>query len=194
MKTNIPGIAVFLLVILAIAGCKKDSKNETAKNSLKVDGTEYEVSKGILVNYGAIKTSVYDFSLILLSPGLTVYETAGLPDSIAGTGHYIAFEILSSDAAKLSAGDYPFNNSELAGSFYYGGYLTNWNSATSQPDLVGLISGSLKVINNGAEYELSFTGKDFNNKSVTGYYKGSLRYYADYKKSPKHIRGSFSKN
>ena len=183
MKANIYTFTVLIVTILTIAGCKKDSKDESAKNSLKVDGTEYTMSKGLLVNYGDYNAT-YSMALYLLSSGLTVHELDGLPDSISGTGNIIVFEINTTGTDKLAPGDYTYSNLYTAGTFSYGIYMLNWNSTQNpDPDLTELKAGTVKIISSGATYELSFTGTDINDKAVSGYYKGALKYYTDFKKS-----------
>lgn len=183
MKTFIPNLTVILLLGFAIAGCKKDStKDETTKNKVTVDGTEYEISKGFITNYGSYN-SAYNFDLVLVSSGLTIHESSGLPDSASGNGNVVYFEMFSSSSDKLALGDYVYNDSGNAGSFDYADYMLNWNP-TLQPNAFGveIKTGTVKVINNGTEYELSFSGTNANNKTITGYYKGSLKYYIDNKK------------
>jgi hypothetical protein len=122
--------------------------------------------------------------MILLSSGITVHDVGGLPDSVSGTGHLISFEINTSGSDKLSPGDYAFSNTFAVGTFDYGAYEVNWNTSLN-PNAIGteLKTGTVKIISSGAEYELSFTGMDINDKAVSGYYKGALKYYTDFKKS-----------
>lgn len=178
MKTSLPFISFILLLCIAIVGCKKDStKDLTPQNSLRVDGTEYGISNGLLINYG-IDGGAYNIELDLFSSGITVYEYLGFPDSISGNGHGITFNVYSSSGDKLDLVDYALNNSKLAGSFDDGEYTLNWNVALN-PDgnFSPLKSGTIKVINSGPEFELSFSGTDHNNKAISGYYKGPLKTY-----------------
>ena len=178
MKTFIFYLIILTMLGFAVEGCKKDSKNDgTTGNYLRVDGVDYPVSKGFLVNYGA-NNSVYHMELVLLSSGLTIHEHQGLPDSASGTGHVITYELSSSTGDKLALGNYIYNKSEVAGTFYFADYFLNWNS-TLNPyiDFIEITSGTVDVLNNGAEYELNFSGKDSNNKTISGYYKGPLKYY-----------------
>lgn len=175
MKSIISTVAVIFLLFIGITGCKKD-KNDTKKNFLKVDGTEYDISKVLLTNYGGA-SSVYNMELDFFSSGITIHEVNGIPDSISGIGHAIYFDMFSSSADKLALGDYTYNNtSQAAGSFDYAGYVLNWN-ISQQPPFIEITSGNVKAIKSGAEYELSFSGTDQNNKTISGYYKGSLTYY-----------------
>ncbi len=189
MKNFIRGIGMLLIISFVLAGCKKDSKDET-RNFLKVDGAEYDISTGLIINYGEYD-SAYEMDIYLFSPGLTVHEAGGFPDSLSGTGHAIYFEMVTTATDKLAIGDYPYNDTEIANSFYYSEYFLNWNPNTNSDDnFVELKAGNVKVIQNGTEYELSFTGTDENNKAISGYYKGTLKYYTDFKKSgkPHHLR------
>jgi hypothetical protein len=159
-------------------------------NYLKVGGTEYDISKGLLINLGGSK-SVYNLELDLISSGITVHEHMGFPDSVSGVGHLIYFNMFSTSADNLPIGEYVLNNTEQAGSFSYADYITNWNTdLQNDPDFIALVSGTVNIIKYGTEYELSFSGIDSNSKTITGYYKGSLKYYDEGKdKKPGEFKG-----
>lgn len=177
MKTIVLNLVAILLLCSAIAGCKKNNNDQTTKSYLKVDGIEYDISQGFIIDYGPYN-AVYSIDLYLASSGIIFHEIGGLPDSVSGTGNGMTFEILSSDNGKLALGDYIYSDSDDGGTFYYAEYIVNWN-ATQQPDaeFLEIVSGTMKVIQNGAEYELSFSGTNINNKPISGYYKGKLSYY-----------------
>jgi len=180
MKITLLNLLITGLLFIAVAGCKKDSKKDDAtKNYLKVDGTEYDISKGFIVNYGG-SGSIYNIDLVVVSSGLNIHDVNGLPDSVSGTGNTVYFEMYSSVSDKISSGDYVYNDSGAAGSFDYEDYMLNWNT-TTQPnaETTEITSGTVKVINSGTEYELTFSGKDVHNKIISGYYKGNLKYYDD---------------
>lgn len=177
MKTFVSTLASVLLLCFALTGCEKDSKLNETKNSLKVDSTEYEISKGILEYYGS-NGSGYNIDLTLYSPGITIHENQGLPDSVSGNGHTLYFEMYSSSSEKLELGDYPENNTGNAGTFDIANYIVNWDVALNPGiDLIPITTGTVKIIKNGPEYELSFSGTDINNKAITCYYKGNLKFY-----------------
>jgi hypothetical protein len=193
MKANLLNLAVLLFAILVIAGCKKDSNDTTPSNSLQVDGNKYDLSHGFVINYGP-GNSVYNMEIALLSPGITIHDIDGYPDSISGTGHVILFSVMTSGTDKITPGDYTYDFSYNAGTFDYGMYKLNWNTTGNpNPDFVEITSGTIKIMNSGTTYELSFTGKDSNNKAISGYFKGSLKYYTDFKKSAGLVkqRGTF---
>jgi hypothetical protein len=174
--TSIFGISILLCIILS--GCKKDSKDATKINYLKVNGTEYEISKGFLMSY-IDYGFVCNIEMNLLSSGITIHEKLGEPDSASGIGNIIYFDIYSSSSDKLAKGSYTLNNSRQPGSFEYSEYVLNCDIGQNPyPDYTELKSGFLNVLRNGEEYELTFTGMDQNNNSISGYYKGSLKFYA----------------
>lgn len=181
MKTKVYTLTVVLVSMLAIAGCKKDSKEDTVANYLKVGTTDYEMTKGIIINSGP-DNSVYLMSVYLFSSGLTIHEVDGFPDSISGIGNMIAFDVYTSGSDKITPGTYIYNSSELSGTFSDELYSVNYNPLTNiGDDFTDVQSGTLKVIQSGTEYEISFSGTDVNGKAVSGYYKGSLKTYTDFK-------------
>jgi hypothetical protein len=172
-------LMLFVLFVFVFSSCKKDDTTEAPqqKNHFNADGTDYELSHGFLSNLG-MEGSTYRINLNLMSSGLTVHEQSGLPDSISGTGNEIAFELYCASSGVPATGDYVFNPSHIAGTFYLAGYSYNWNSAINpQPEYTTIILGTLKIIKNDPEYEISFSGTDSHNASVTAYYKGALKYY-----------------
>jgi hypothetical protein len=73
-----------------------------------------------------------------------------------------------------------------AGSMYSADYILDWDIPKAA-DFIEITSGSVKVIKNDAEYELSFSGTDIQGNEISGYYKGSMKYinYSGGKKSAK---------
>jgi hypothetical protein len=171
--------ATVILLLLAFSSCKKDSKKEDIlkTNSFTIDGTNYDLAQGYIMGYGGYYSRNY-YEMILYSGGLTLHEKMGEPDTMSGTGHYVYLEIYSSGTDNIATGTYTYNNTNQAGSFNYAVYIVNWNTElTSHPANREFASGNLRIIRNNPEYELSFTGKDENYKSISVYYKGRLKYY-----------------
>jgi hypothetical protein len=179
MRKRLNIYAIILLFAFIVSACKKDSKTDTPleKNHFSVDGADYDISQGFLSNMG-MEGSAYRIDLNLLSSGLTIHEHLGLPDSLSGTGNIVSFELFCSGTGKPSTGDYIFKITHQAGSFDQAHYIFDWNTATNpNPTYINFILGTVKIIQNDPEYELSFSGTDGHNSPVTGYYKGSLKYY-----------------
>jgi hypothetical protein len=178
----------FLAICLFIISCKKDNNNNSTSNSFKFDNTEYKLSNGFLENYGKTGTEGYNLDLSLISSELTIHESNGQVDSLSGTGDAIYFEIYTSDPAKLSIKDYTFNASSQAdGNFDMAFVGMKFNPISYTGTIHDITAGKLSVKNNGSEYEISFDCTSDNGKTITGYYKGSLKYY-NYAKKKSALR------
>jgi uncharacterized protein YdgA (DUF945 family) len=180
-----PFIAIFLLSIF-IAGCKKDEE-ATVKNYFNYNGTEFILSQGFLENYG--KSSAEEgnnIDLNLLSSTFTIHEKNGEVDSVSGTGDALYFEIFTSLPDKLDVRDYTYDGTEsyAAGTFDIGmiGMGLNWENETGT--IFDITGGKVSVTSNGAEYEITINCTASNGKTITGYYKGPLKYY-NYNKKKK---------
>lgn len=171
MKQLTSVFAIILSLSVILSGCKKDSKEETKNNYLKVDTTEYELSHGYLT-YSGNSNSTYYINLDLCSPEITLPENIG-PWIITGYGQRVSFLIYSANANKLTSGQYPRKQTGQVGTFRLASY---WDIEPDSMPHNWIISGNLEVANFGSEYELSFSGKDEDSKPISFYYKGSLEY------------------
>ncbi len=183
-------IGAFILGIFFV-GCKKDD-DDAPKNQMTYNETEYDLSQGFLENYGTWdRSEAYNFGLVLLSSGFIVHEIDGEIDSLSGTGHGIVFDIYTSNPDKLEIGDYTYdsNSTENAGTFDYAGGVFNYSMLTEDGEEFEINGGKLKVVQNGDIYELNFDCTTEEGKPITGFYKGSIKYYdmRDSKKSSKQI-------
>jgi len=189
---------VILMTTITFVSCEKDEEEEVTppvvvlKSHIKYDNTEYPLAAGYLENYG-LEDSTYNTDLVLLSSGFTVHESNGEIDSLSGTGDGIIFEMYSSQGDKLDIGDYIYDENETYASktITYGDLVLNYSIADETGFEASLEDGKVTVISNGAEYELSFEGTDENGKAVSGYYKGTLKYYDYSTKSAKSKKARF---
>jgi len=177
--------AIILILFISMAGCKKDSKNEEInKNYLKVGSFKCDLSKGILLKVPYDDT-LNCMMLELFSPGIIIHENLTWPDSLSGNGHTITFIMYNTSGSdKLPPGEFTVSNPSdtyHSGTLLYPEYLLDWNiNQEPDPAFCFVTSGTLKVIQNGAEYELSFKGKDMTNNTISCYYKGAIKYYDYY--------------
>lgn len=169
--------ATYLLIaILALSiffdGCKK--KNETPNNQMTYDGVEYTLSHGLVFIFGENEgDGVYSYDLILLSPGFILHDN----DSISGIGHGIVFELYSSNSSNPGSGDYIYDGSgeDHVGTCGYSDAVFNYNIETGEGTDVEAIGGKVNVTVNGDEYEVSIDLTMAGGKSLTGFYKGTLK-------------------
>jgi len=174
-----------LLVSILFAGCKKE--DDTPKNQMIYNETEYDLAQGFLENYGKWDgTEDYNIDLILVSSGFTIHEVNGEIDSVSGKGHLIYFELFTADPDKLTVGDYIYDDNETgkAGTFDDAGCALDFDAQTEIGTELEINGGKLTVVQNGDTYEVKFDVTATNGKHITGFFKGGLKYY-DYRDNKK---------
>jgi hypothetical protein len=179
MKNLLKPFIAILLLGLFVDGCKTD-EDETVKNYFKYDGTEFILSKGFLENYGKYSADEgYNIDLSLLSSAFTIYEKDGEVDMVSGVGDALYFEIFTSLPDKLDVRDYLYDGTEsfAAGTFDLGVIGMGFNMETETGSVFDISGGKVSVTNNGSEYEITINCTASNGKTITGYYKGPLKYY-----------------
>jgi len=177
----------FGLFLISIVFMSCDKTTTSTKNYIKYNDKEYDLSKGIIFPgdfakekaASAGETLGNPISLLLLSSGFTIYEVDGSVDSISGTGSGIVFETYSGSSDKIDDGEYVFDSTSLAklGTFSYADAVFDYNSATEVGTEVEMNAGTLTVKKTGEDYEFTFSCKTYDGKTVTGYYKGSIKSY-----------------
>lgn len=159
--------------------------------------TEYDLSQGFLQGYGKLGDyTANSLGLILLSPGFTVHDVDGEIDSLSGTGHGIVFKLFATSLDKIDIGDYIYTFEVVgnAGTFAFSNGVLNYNMQTEQGDEFEINGGKLSIIQNGETYELKFDCTTDEGETITGFYKGSIKYYFvgdNFKSSTKTIKNNF---
>lgn len=176
-------------IFMVVSACKKD-KDEPKKNQFTYGGANYNLTKGIIENYGQYPgEGVFNFDVILLSSGLTVYESNGEPDSISGIGNAIVIEFYSTDSTDLATGEYNYNVTGAGTTFEYAFAAIDFNTDTEEGTEVDISGGSIAVSKSGINYELTFSFETIGGNSLSGYYMGPLTRY-DYKLAFKSHRNT----
>jgi hypothetical protein len=193
MKNIFKPLIAVLVIVLFVTGCKKDKEEESVKNYFNYNGTEYILSQGFLENYGKYADEGYNIDLTLLSSDFTIQESNGEIDSLTGAGDVLLFEIFTSLPDKLDVRDYIYDETEsgAAGTFDWGVIGMDMNIMTETGTAYEITAGKVSVTSNGSTYEITINCTA-NGKTLTGYYKGSLKYYNYDKKKKSEVR--FQKN
>lgn len=169
-----------ILINMGFACCAvDDSQDPILTNHLKIDAIDYELSSGVLQNYGSGGSyEGVNLDLMLFSRNLSI-STDG-EETLTGSGEIIYFELFTSNSTSLDNGDYTFHNTPPypIGTFSYGIYAIGWDSDENvEEGIVEITSGTVSVNKKGDEYEITLACKDAEGKDVTGYFKGRLQYY-----------------
>jgi hypothetical protein len=173
-KHKLSIILIVAIIVMISVSCKKDEADK--KSQIVYDGTEYELSKGYLVNYDSQESSgSYYFSLTLGSSEVNL-DNYG---SMSGIGNGIFFDLYSTSATDLVEGIYTFDkDTRNANTFNFGGVALNYDMSTlfnkSTSFAKRVISGTITVSKSETDYEISFEGTIEGGVAVTAYYKGLL--------------------
>ena len=174
-------LCVFLFVSLILWGCKdKEEEVIVPKNIIAYNGTEYDLSQGLLIDYGQFsKDEGHTQVLFLYSSGITVHENAGKIDSTSGTGQLIYLEMFSPVTGLLADGEYTYDiyKTYKPSTFDYAYAVLNADYYTAEGDLYEMISGKVTVKKEKENYTISFDCIEGEGKHITGFYKGPLKYY-----------------
>jgi len=181
-------LTIVLLSLIIFAGCKKDKKEETYSYYIKYDGKMYRLDKGVIENYGHYYVGKsYSMDLWFLSEGLNLVEINGVWDHESGTGHEVYFEMNTNSATLIDNGTYTYdvNTTYDVGTFSSADFTLDYDADHNTWGVYkSIVSGTLTVSRLGDVYDITFNCTDEDGKSVTGYYKGTLKYYDyDTKKS-----------
>jgi len=171
-------------IITIMGGCKKEDSK--ANNHMTHNGVEYQLDKGILESYGRWDDEGYGMDLVLLSPGFIIHEINGEIDSLSGIGHGIMFELFSNSSDKLDIGNYSWdeNDDGIPFTMIYSDAVMNWNIQTGDGMELEADNGELKIISSEGGYELSFSLTMEDGNTLSGFYKGTLKYFDEsYKNS-----------
>ncbi|HJX71136.1 MAG TPA: hypothetical protein VJ346_04270 [Bacteroidales bacterium] len=179
MKIEKKILTTVLFCLIILAGCKKDKDEDSSDNYIKYDGKMYPVDKGVLENFGDNDDGVYNLDLSLISDGITLIESQGELTGATGTGNIIYFEMYTNSSTQLDNGNYEYNYlAEEPGTFDEGWIGINYDFDDEEGDIeLEIEDGTITVTKNGYVYEITISCTDDAAKSVTGYYKGTLKYY-----------------
>ena len=176
-------IGMFLVGIFLVR-CNKDDDDTGTRNYLKIGDTEYELFAGLLENFGTDDHDDwyhgYLGKLILFSEGLSLHVVEEDRYEFAGNGDLIAFSLYSNTGSALDNADYVFTSTVPCpiGTIDGGAYAIkfdteNWDAEDSDD----IVSGTVSVSLSGSEYRITFDCACQNDKKITGFYKGTLRYF-----------------
>jgi len=182
MKTSIKLLIGLLLAGSLLASCESDDENNESNNFLKVGDTEYDLSAGLLENYGMDEDSTYlgyNTDLTLISEGFSIEVDEDGNWEMSGSGDAVYFEMFSSNGTTLDDHDYTFATTGAIGTFSYGLYALGLDVENDgdYEDFQFITSGTVSVSTSGSEYTIEIDCYNEEGVKVTGYYKGTLQLF-----------------
>jgi hypothetical protein len=171
---------LLLIATIIFSGCKKDDEI-VPKNIITYDGTDFELSNGVILDFGQLSSSQGNAQVLFLySSGIKIHESGGKIDSTSGIGHTVYFEIFSPTSTILGDGEYTFDPyfTYKEKTFNNSYTVFNANYSTSQGEFHEIMSGKVIVKKDKNDYTITFNCQEgVNGKNLTGFYKGALKVY-----------------
>ncbi len=170
-KINLNCLLILSLLFLALTACKKEDGGDDPTNHFRYNGKTYELSHGVLEYYGQWGGDGYNFDVNLLSEGFTYTG-----DDLSGTGHIVYFEMFSSSSGSLASGTYVFDAEydQIPGTWTTANFGISVNVETYSGTFISVSKGTVKVSRDGSKYIFDFSFTTGDNKTISGYYKGTL--------------------
>jgi protein involved in sex pheromone biosynthesis len=181
---NILTISILALVIL-FSGCRKDDDdkdNNVGPHYFSYDGKKYALDQGLVINFGEMAPSLYNFDILLFSDDFDFGTPENDFEDVSGVGNMLYFELLTDQQHGLGNADYLYDESNVykKNTFISSWLMVAFNIATEQAQIEQEINaGKIKIARTGNNFELTIDSKAANGKVVKGYYNGILG-YVDY--------------
>lgn len=176
-------IFVLLMACILITSCSNDDDDTDVQSYIAFGETSYDLSKGIIVNYGEYTEGIYEYDMEFFTSGFEfTYDDDDNLDGISGEGQAIFFAIFSDGSEYPAVGEYTYSLTGEAGTFIYGQAYSYANTDEDEYIYSVISSGTVTVTESGNNYKISFDLKDVDGVSITGYYSESMTYmdYSDY--------------
>jgi hypothetical protein len=167
---------ILLVAVITIYSCSGgDDNNSNSINKLIVDGVEYPLESGTLINYGS-DGGIYNIDLDIQSPGIVVTDCS--ENSAIGQGQNIYFEMWTSEPDFLDSMTYSIVDEEFleVGNITTSDYILNYDSDLQENNWTIISSGSVDVQKSGNNYTISWNLTGAFGEVITGNYSGSLMY------------------
>ncbi|SMO60454.1 hypothetical protein SAMN06265379_103280 [Saccharicrinis carchari] len=178
-----------VMMSILLVSCSDDDNKVTSKNYFKVGDKEYDLSAGIIDNYGTDDGyggyDGYNTDLALYSNGFSLQKDEYNEWDLVGKGHFIFFELFSSTGEKFDDGDYNFSEAEPnpIGTFNYADYSISLDSEKEYSEAeegeiwIDIVGGKVNIAKNGDVYTITIDCINDKGEKVSGFYRGKLRYF-----------------
>lgn len=172
------------VLVLLVSSCSSDDNSPTKDDTngsgyFIFDGKEYPLKAGFIDNDGNdwSDDGSTEYEISLTSTEFTIGAN-GVAIPVDRVFSMMDFVLYSKDDSKPKTGRYLFSDyleKDFICAGLYGYLDVDYDSDDDflAEDLYA-IEGYLEVLQSGAIYELEFEFKNYDNKMITGYYKGEL--------------------
>jgi hypothetical protein len=172
---NFKLVSLIFIIVLGTFTTSCDNDDDAVPvaivNEFTYQGTAYNLSQGILQDYGDNGNGSYDFDIILFSDDFTIDL---VNDEITGRGDAVYLDLNSDNMADLSDGTYVFDINRDVFVISFAGIFLDYDPQASNGTAVEASSGEVILTKSGVEYTISFDLSTANGDAIIGQYKGTL--------------------
>lgn len=177
MKKSFLFLAFFAVAAFTFTGCKKD--DETPESYILVGEDKYIIAGGDIIFEGMTPTkyeTTYDYTISLVTSGLTYNSWDGYNTSYSGNGVHALFHLRTLGSAKPAEGDYSLTVTSPVGNRCTGGgyevdYSTAWDNINE------FDTGMVNISIDGDTYTLTYEGDDEYGVTVKLFFTGKLTFH-----------------
>jgi hypothetical protein len=170
-----PVIGVMLLFVLNLS-CDNTNDPEEQKNQFTVDGVEYELTAGAIMNWG-LCIKEHDCTLgyegyqmdIILAYDPNQVSKKNIWSEFTGPGEIIDLVVYSKKTQSIPDGEYKFKEESSLTYFDFGGavYVIDWSKTeTKSRQTEEINSGKVNISQKDGEYEIIFNCKDTKGRTL----------------------------
>ena len=168
-----------ILAVVAISSCSSDDDSGsnqvrfgTGNGQVTVNGNNFDLDKGVILNYGEnLGQNTFNFDIELYSGDLTLNQTTG-PQ---GIGNYLYLELHSDQSSNLKNGTYTYGFDSVDLSLTDAELEVNYDFETGDSDeFYNVTDGTVELSRSGNTYTLNFDLEVNGSQSLTGSYVGTL--------------------
>ncbi len=168
-----------VLAIISLISCSSDDDSNsnqlrfgTGSGQATVNGTSFDLDKGVILNYGQnLGQDTFNFDIELYSGDLTLDPMIG-PQ---GVGNYLYLELHSDQSSGLKNGTYTYGFDSVDLSLTDAELDVNYDFETGDSDdFYDVSGGTVELSKSGNTYTINFDLEVGGSQTLTGSYVGTL--------------------
>lgn len=165
-------IGLIAIIFLGISCSEETPTFNPSINQFEIDSLTIGLLDGAIRNNQDTTNGAGNFEIVLASTGLTINDIG----DVTGLGSTINMNLNSTSAFEFTAGTYSFGEEIIPGTISEVYAQINYDSSKPEDDkAIELVSGQIVVSLSVDIYSFNFSLTTSDNRSLKGFYKGSLQ-------------------
>lgn len=174
----LPRIFFLLLTVISFSACSEDddAANDddgggNTNGNATYDGTSFNLTQGVVTNFGQGEEGLYNFDIDLLSDDFDIdFEN----EEVNGRGEVVYFEMWTSQSSELKEGTYKLSNGENDFGITYAEFAQDFNFSSDEGSFKEATAAEVILSRSENIYSLDYTLSFSDGKTLTGTFEGDL--------------------